>query len=197
MAELTWPTNSYPIDFELQESTSIVRGSNQYTHKIKSINTLNGLWNAAATIDKRSGDDAAATEVFVHGLRNGANTVAVPVFYRQTPQGTQTANTTLQTASLQGATSLALVSTTGLTLLAGDFLGIDNLLFRVTDNATAVANVLTVSVFPPARKAFSAGAFVQLQTPRVRMKLIEPAVPTWGRAGVLQPVTLTLQEHIA
>lgn len=197
MAEILWPTVSYPNSMELQESSTFIRGFSQYTNKSKAVDTLNATWNANATIDIRNGDAAAATEAFIHGLRSGANTVYVPVFYRMTPRGTQTANTTTSATITQGTATITLVSTTGLTLLAGDFVEIDNLLFRVTDNATAVANVLTLSVFPRARRTIAAGSFARLQSPGVRMKLIEPVSAVWARGGVLQPTSLVLQEHIA
>ena len=118
------------------------------------------------------------------------------MFHRLTPRGTQVSDSTLSSVAAQGATSLSINSLTGRTLLAGDYIGLSDLLFRVTDNATASANILTVSVFPPLRKAVASGATMRLQSPVVKMKLKAPVSPVWGRAGVLQPMEIELVEHI-
>lgn len=140
-------------------------------------------------------DTAGAWEAMVLQLRGSINHLAVYDLMRQAPRGTMRGSTTLQSGTAVGATSITITGATASpTLKAGDWLQIGtpgsspNQLVKVmTDASGSVGGVITCTVEPPLRTAFSGGATVTWDKPVAYFKLGNGAVhwnATPARPGI-------------
>ena len=191
MANYAWPSQCVPSTMQLQLSNYMLQGSSMYGRGEQTHDLMNDRWMLTANIAIKSGDDAGVTESFVNSLRGGANTVSAYHFHRPRPNGTQLATTALSSASAQGAKTFSITSVTGNTVKEGDYLSIDGLLFQVDSDATAVANILTVTTINRARRAFSSGAVVIFNQPSIRFRLTDLATISWQAGSVLSETNLS------
>lgn len=132
------------------------------------------LWSAGLEFGDMLENDAGALQTLMMQLRGRTNQLALWNFARPAPLGTMRGTMTLSADAAQGATSISITAGVGQaakTLLAGDFLGIGSGLTQqvvmVTADATSNGSgVISISIEPPLRNAFAAGAAVTWDKPK-------------------------------
>lgn len=139
-------------------------------------------------------------QAIIMQLRGKTNQLAMWNMERPVPAGTMRGAMTLSAAA-QGATSLVITASgqASKTLLAGDFIGVGSGLTQqvvmVTSDATSNASgVINVTVEPPLRNAFAAGAVVTWDKPKALFRRSD-SESTWERTpGVTRGMMLDLVE---
>lgn len=133
-------------------------------------------------------------------LRGRSNQLAMWNMERPAPAGTMRGVMTIG-ATLQGATTLLITAPgqAGKTLLAGDFVGVGSGLTQqvvmvVADAAANGSGVISVTVEPPLRNAFAAGASVTWSKPCALFRRND-SIAQWSREpGVTRGMMLDLIE---
>lgn len=134
-------------------------------------------------------------------LRGQTNQLAMWNFGRPLPKGTMRGAMTMA-AAVQGAASLAITATgqASKTLLAGDYIGVGSGLTQqvvmVTADATANASgVITVTIEPPLRNAFGAGAAVTWDRPKALFRRKQGTAAWEYEPGKVSGMSLDLIEN--
>lgn len=179
-------TISYPLTFPIQRTANFSFAMTPTVAVTKSVFTGtqqvydwgNTPWSAAFDAIARGRAEWSALAAFVAKMRGQFGTVLIGPRHAVRPAGT--CNTTGVTVGTGGAAALArALPLAGLgaskTLLAGDFIqlgsGSTARLHMVTEDATANGSGnATVSIEPPLRAAYLAGAAVTLIEPKVVMR---------------------------
>lgn len=133
------------------------------------------VWIASISIDRLpDATDAGDWKSLLMRLRGQTNQLALWDQMRPVPTGTMRGTMTLSGSHSQGATSLVIdagVGQASTTLLEGDLLGLGTgttqQVVMVTADATANGSgVITVTIEPPLRNAFSTAAAVTWDKPK-------------------------------
>jgi len=115
---------------------------------------LNDRWSCTLDLPLTEHNRAAKREAFIEAMRGQTNHTDLHHFGRPTPLGTAQSSAGLVVAAAQGAATLQIATTAGATLLAGDMLGVDDLLLRCAADCTANSNgLLTVPLTNRLRRA--------------------------------------------
>lgn len=114
------------------------------------------------------------------------------------PHGTMRGSPTLFGATAQGATSIAIATTTGNTLVAGDVIGVTTSAgvqaVTVVDDATSTGGVLTAAIEPPLRAAAANGSAIVYSKPTVVCRLTSQEWSATHRPREGQPIMLDFTE---
>jgi hypothetical protein len=121
-------------------------------------------------------------------LRTKAHRVRVWVADHSVPTGTLRGSPTLTALHGEGANAIGVQTTTGSTLLTGDFVGVTlNNNYQqlvLIHNAFTVGSVITAEITPPLRRAANGGAIVTWSKPYLDCMIVErPTFHTRGNMG--------------
>lgn len=139
-------------------------------------------------------DEAGQWAALAASLRGRVNVLWAFDPARRAPQGTLRGTLTLAAAAAIGAAALSVTGgagQAGKTLRAGDLLqlgsglGTSQLVMVLADATADGSGVVALSVEPPLRTAFSAGAAVTWDTPRAHFRLQSDALAWTYRGGGL------------
>ncbi|WP_295986474.1 hypothetical protein [uncultured Variovorax sp.] len=138
------------------------------------IDRLNDRWLVSLTLPNRLHADAAVIEAFIGALRGMTNTVLLFHYVRKVPRGSMRGAPTAQAAAA-GAQALAINTTAGATLRAGDMIGVSGLLLMAAADATANGSgVMVVPLVNCLRLAIGGGAPVTWDRPTAPFRLVSP-----------------------
>jgi hypothetical protein len=155
------------------------------------------------TLEATPGLEASGGEWKVLGLklRGKTNQLALWDLARPIPLGTMRGTMTLNSDAAQGATTLSIVASgqASKTLLMGDHLGIGTLttqqVVMVTADATGNGSgVISVTVEPPLRNAFSAGESVTWDKPKALFRRVDSKFGWQNYGAVVEGFSLDLIE---
>lgn len=141
---------------------------------VQSLPATDPLWRLTIELTQMLEADSGALKALLLRLRGGVNQLEMHDHSRPAPVGTMRGTMTLNADVSAAATTLEITAGVGQadeTLNAGDWLGIGSgttqQLVMVTADATANGSgVISVSVQPPLRNAFSAGQSVVWDAPK-------------------------------
>lgn len=185
MTVYTWPTarEFCPEGFtpRLLDNSRVVPA--MFAGSDQTIELPGAKWQFVLTMTNAESAARAAMEAWLNRLRGPAHRVNVWHLRRQVPRGTLQSNTTLAAAAEQFDTTIQANAITGLTLLAGDMLGVlledtSPALVQAVQDTVSVDGVMQVEITPPLKWSATAGAAVTVIRPMVRCRLVEsPAIP--------------------
>lgn len=206
MATITWPSTALhrPAAVEWGE-TRIVRASGGGTlgPSVQTVETpYSHRWTAVVTMRRTTKfAERAQQEALASQINTGSNRAALWHFAMPAPAGTMRGSPTVSGAHAQGATTLAIATTTGNTLVAGDMLGVTTSigaqLVRVVTGGTAAAGVLTVTIAPALRGSVSSGSAVVWDKPTALFTLTDSSWSSSFVPGEAQPLVLSFREVLA
>jgi hypothetical protein len=199
LANYLWPDEFRPNTFALERYSKAVRSRSVFGGSGQTVHLMNDRWTASMTISLMDVYRASKLEAFCNRLRRSVNTVELYHYARPAPMGTAQGAGTLTSAAVQGASSFSASIGIGETLLVGDLVGIDGLLFTVSeDTAADGSGAVTITTAEPTRRAISNGALVVLSEPKTKFRLIAGSVPIfdYGPNSVVEGVTLEFVEAI-
>lgn len=137
------------------------------------------LWSVSLTSPQMSDVNSGEWKAMLMNLRGKVNQLSLWDLGRPVPNGTMRGTMTLNVIGYQGSVALDIVASgqAGTTLLAGDLLGVGSgvtqQVVMVTANATANgSSVISVSIEPPLRNQFAAGAVVTWSKPSALFRSI-------------------------
>lgn len=190
-AEVTW---------HLQRN--LTQRRNPLTRRRKTIEHIGALWAVTLIYTPSTHADRASVEAFWNNALDADNVVSLWHHARPVPRGTLQANTTTAASAAEGASTVNITATTGLTLLAGDMFSVAltgaTQLVQVVADVTSSAGVMTaVSFVPPLVGAVSNGAAVVVNKPTALFRVEEEIVPVTYSPGFAQSFPVTLLESPA
>lgn len=149
------------------------------------------LWMVDIAIDRLPDSEAGPWKSLIMQLEGQVNQLAVWDKMRPVPLGTMRGTMVLDINAAQGAVQIVIDAGAGEaaeTLVEGDLLGLGTgttqQVVMVTGDATADVNgVITVSIQPPLRNAFTAGASVTWNKPKALFRRTNPE-SGWDYSGV-------------
>lgn len=181
MTTYTWPTTRVftAASAEWRLAPNVFLLPSQFSGHTQTVERPGARWMVRITFTPHSDADRAAVEAFLAKVRGKANRIALWHPKRPVPLGTMRGSPVLAATEPRGETSLAITTTAGATLKAGDMIKVGDSLLMVTDDATADgAGAITVSVTPGLKAQVSAGAAVSWDRPTATFILDEaPWVP--------------------
>lgn len=154
-------------------------------------------WRAQLTFAQFNAQGAVTRgrlEAFLTSLHGGGNELVLWHPNKPVPLGTLQANTTTNAAAAAGASTVLLNATTGLTLLAGDRMGIGGTIYLAAQDATSVGGVLTVPLANPLRAAVASAQAVTLLRPTLSLVPVEPWIGLPYQGAMAQPISLEMVE---
>ena len=170
MSVIALPAAFKPRTCLFTQSTNQRVSASPFGGSEQAVDMLNDRWLVSVETGPLSRIDAVAIEVFIAALRGQTNAVALYHFARPTVAGTIAGAKNLSASAAQGAASISITATG--TLVAGDMLGVGDLLLMVAQNCAAVAGVITVPLTNRLRKALSSGAAVTTTQPTANFRLL-------------------------
>lgn len=190
-AEVTW---------HLQRN--LTQRRNPLTRRRTTIEHVGALWSVTLVYTPHTHADMAAIEAFWNRASDADEVVSLWHMARPLPRGTLQANTTTAASASEGASTINITATTGLTLLAGDMFTValtgSTQLVQVVSDITSSAGVMTgVQFVPPLVGDVANGAAVVVDKPRGLFRLEEPFVPAHYVPGYAPSFPVTLLESPA
>lgn len=191
LAEVTW---------SLQRN--LTQRRNPLTRRRTTIEHAGALWAVTIVYPNNNHADAAQIEAFWNRASDADDVVSLWHMARPVPRGTLQSNTTTAAAAAEGASTVNITATTGLTLLAGDMISLAltsaTQLVQVVADVTSAAGVMTaVSFVPPLVGAVANGAAVVVDKPTGLFRLEEAFVPATYRSAYAPSFPVTLIESPA
>lgn len=164
----------------------------------QAVDLLNDRWFMTCELPEAKPANGRWREAFIESMRGQVNWVALYHFMHRQPAGTARGSQTLNASAAQGAASVVItgVSPSTGTYLAGDLIGIDNLLLRVSTDCTAVAGVITVPLANRLRRALSSSAAVTWDKPTALFRLLSSGGVDYS-PGMASAVSFEFGEYIA
>lgn len=197
MTTYAWPAWGVQR-FELRILPNLRTFVGPYTPNTQVVDLLGERWQAKVDVTLTTDPvEIAAREAFFDRLKGMAHLIAMPHLKLSAPQGTLRGTPVLQAAASQLANTVAITTTAGATLKAGDMLGIGGQLCRVMANVTADGTGLmsSVEIQPRLRVAKSAGTAVTWSAPTATFMLKSAdGVPTVWSPGFAEGPSLDLIE---
>lgn len=134
---------------------------------------INGpLWEVMISSPAMLENDSGDWQALIMQLRGQTNQLALWNTGRSTPRGTMRGTMTLNSAAVQGATSLSIIAATeaGNALVTGDLLGVGSgvtqqVVMVVVGGTADISGIINVTTEPPLRNALLLGAAVTWNKP--------------------------------
>jgi hypothetical protein len=193
-----WPVSWYPQNVEVASVPNVRVHTSPYSQDTQAIDLLGERWRIAFLLPERSEihqSIGAAREAYFTRLRGRVHRVNLPHFKRPVPRGSMRGVPVLSASVAQGASALAITTTAGATLLAGDILGLGGEWLMVADDATASGGgALAVNLSNRVRVPRAGGFGVTWQTPVLQCMLTADIVPVAYRPGATDPLQLEFME---
>lgn len=169
---IDWPTSrpfvAATFRFGLQVSEAVFRGV--YTRNTTSRNNLADRMTCVVTLAPcRDRDDQGQVEGYLFQLRSQRPWMRFGIPHRPHPRGTLRGTPTATSGAAAGATSLAITTTAGATMRAGDFLGYgsNHMLQAGINGATANGSgAMTLPLAFPLPVAISSSAALTWDNPK-------------------------------
>lgn len=198
MPTLTFPTLSRgPAQLAWSLVSKTLTHTSPLSGATRTLALPGAVWKFTAVWPALSGDERRTVEGWLAALngRAGRFTFSPPEYWL--PRGT--ARTATVAGPLQTGSTLALLTTAGATLLAGDFLQLaTGQLVRATAAATADgAGNLSVPIAPPLRTSPANGSSVTLANPKATFMLASDEAGLVIGAGGYADWTLDAVEALA
>ncbi|MGE3596636.1 MAG: hypothetical protein AB7N70_13895 [Dehalococcoidia bacterium] len=199
---ISYPTTAAFLleEFSLGLQRNIDQRRNPLTRRRKTIEHPGALWVATLVYPDNNHADRAQIEAFWNRVSDADETVLLWHIVRPSPGGTLQANTTASASAAEGASTINLNATTGLTLLAGDMFSValtagGTQLVQVVADVTSAAGVMTAVAFvPPLVGAVSNGAAVVVDKPTTPFRIEEAFVPATYRHAIAPAFPVVLIE---
>lgn len=197
MSTIAIPSWFHPESFSLYMKTVQRAHASPFGGSEQVIDLLNDRWLVSLTLPLGSYSQGARSEAFVASFRGMTNTINLYHWARPMPLGTMRGSPTCSAAS-QGAASIVLATgVAGVTLLAGDLIGVAGLLLQVANDATANgAGAMTVSLVNRLRTAITGGAAVTWDRPTVPFRMVSSATAVQYQKQFATGVSLDFAEVI-
>lgn len=196
MSSITWPAALQARAFSLTLMPVQRTHASPFGGSEQVVDLLNDRWMASLELPARRRAHGGLVDGFIAGMRGMTNTVNLWHMARPVPRGSMRGTPTLSAGVSQGAASLAITTTAGATLKAGDLLGVSSLLLMVSTDCTADgAGAITVPLANRVRKALSSGAAVTWSRPTAPFRLASRAGVGYT-PGVAGAVSLEFVEAI-
>ena len=204
MSTIVWPGAApfMAAKWESGYDANVFASQSPLSGDVQTVSVPGDRFRARVTITAGTHAERAQLEGFFASLRVSqsfsANRLQIWHLARPTPRGTISGSPTVQAVAAQLATSVAISTSAGVTLLRGDMIGFPGQTCIVTADATANGSgVLTASIAAPLRSALAIGDAVTLTQPK--MLMLVAGMPMWSYSpgGVGEQVTVDLMEVFA
>lgn len=137
MSVIALPSGFCPNSFLLRQQTAQRAFASPFGGSEQVIDLLNDRWLVSMSLPNRLHADAARVEAFIASLRGMANTVALYHWVRKQPRGTMRGTPVAWGTSAGSATLNISAHVGGVTLLAGDMIGVGDLLLQIAEDCVA------------------------------------------------------------
>lgn len=165
MTTVSWPATAVPSQFAMVLVPNNRQFRSPYSQALAGVDLLGNPWRFNLSFANQARTDGTLQALF-NSLRGAVNNLALWDMNRPAPRGTMRGSPTLAASVAQGASSISLQTTAGATLITGDKIGFQSMLFEVADPATANGSgVATVNLTSRVRKAVSSGVAVVWDKP--------------------------------
>jgi hypothetical protein len=188
VAKVTWAQQRNDIEFRSVFGAQAVEGSGP-------------LWSVTLEATPGREADSGGWQALGMQLRGRTNQLELWNHARPVPRGTMRGTMTFNADAAQGATTLSIVASgqASKTLLQGDLLGIGiNLtqqVVMVVEGATSDGSgIISVTVEPPLRNAFSASEVITWNKPKALFRRVNSRFGWDTHASVTEGFTLDLLE---
>lgn len=197
MSAITWPAGLRARGFQIALLTNQRAHASPFGGSEQVVDMLNDRWKISFELSARRRVDGGLVEGFIASLRGMSNTVALWHMARPVPKGTMRGSPVLAGAHAQGVATLAITTTAGATLKAGDMLGVGGLLVMVATDCTANgAGAISVPIVNRLRAAQADLAAVTWDKPTAPFRKVGDAGVGYS-PGVAGGVTLEFVEAIS
>jgi hypothetical protein len=159
------------------------------------------LWSVTLEAVPGRESDGGGWQALGMQLRGRTNQLALWSHARPVPRGTMRGTMTLNSGASQGATTLSIVASgqASKTLLRGDLLGIgvnltQQVVMVVEDATSNGSSIISVTVEPPLRNAFSAGEAITWNKPKALFRRVNSRFAWETHASVTEGFVIELLE---
>lgn len=197
MATITLPAWFRASSFALRQSTNQRVFASPFGGSEQAVDLLNDRWLVSMTLPPRRSFSGAALEALLASFRGQTNTCNLWHMQRPVPRGTMR-GTPITNPSVQGADAIILgTGVAGVTLMAGDMIGIDGMLLQVREDAFADGvGAMHVKFVNRLRRAVASGLPVVWDRPTAPFRLMTNASVLY-QPGYAEGVSLDFAEAIA
>lgn len=175
MSTITLPPQFKPRTCRLEMAVNQRVGASPFGGSEQAVDMLNDRWLLTCALPPSTSLAYGAwAEAFKEAMRGQVNNVRLWHFARPQPRGTARGTMLLSAAVAQGASVLPIdgISPSSGTLLAGDMLGVGDMLYRVAADVTASGGAASVSITGRVRSALADNAPVTWDKPTTFFRLL-------------------------
>lgn len=193
MATLTYPGGRLfvPARMQIWCEPNVLMSQAPLTKSTRRLSLTGAPWRMvtafAPCASRADVDDQAQREAWFNYLGGRENLAALWHFKRPAPLGTMRGSPTIASTAAKGATSIAITTTAGATVRAGDMLGMGSggQLVQVREDATADgAGAMTVNIVPKLRAQVAAATAVIWDKPTATFMCLSAGVPIGYSPGI-------------
>lgn len=198
MATIALPSTFRPETFSMRLSTNQRTFASPFGGSEQTVDLLNDRWTISMTLPRRGSDDQASIEAFMNAMRGMTNTCNLYHMQRKVPRGTMRGSPVLAAPASQGSDTFVIApGVAGVTLLAGDMIGVDGLLLQVREDAIADGlGAMPVKFVNKFRKAIPYLAPVVWDKPTAPFRMLSTGSVNY-QPGYADGVSLDFAEVIA
>ena len=193
---ISWPTTRefQPSRLQWGVSTSRTAWASVYTGQTQRISHLADRLRVTVELPLVLRDLAGAREAYFMAASAAGNWIRVWHFQRPAPMGTLRGTPVTSAAAAAGAREIAITTTAGATLSAGDVLGVANQLVQVAYGGAVAdgAGAMVVPLVLPLRRALSSGAAVEWDKPTGTFQILS-LDPTFDYAAPAMQMGLSVE----
>lgn len=220
MSVFDWPATLKPASMSFGLTKRTVQSRSTYSSKLQTIDLVAEYLSVSISLPPIMPNQSGAREAFLARLAGGTNWVRVVHATRQIPAGSMRGSPVTGVSMNRGDLTITINSTSGSTLMAGDFISIGGQLFMVADDVSSTdgglvtdgsGNVLigsdgfafvdssspgtlVVPVVNRVRKSTAAGAAVLWDRPTATFIMPATSVAAVYQPGYTDAITVDLEE---
>jgi hypothetical protein len=165
MTEVPFPSSVSVGRFSLRMICDIRHNESPFGGGDNVVDMLGDYWEASVSINWKRSRDTGELEAFLSRMSTGVCFTKFGHLARPAPHGTLTSSTGTLFPALKHSDSVTVQATNGTTLLAGDMVSVDGLLFQLAEDAVASSDQMVLFFVNRLRRDIAAFSTVDLSAP--------------------------------
>lgn len=166
MALYAWPDSLTPASASWGIQKAGVQFRSPFAGSVEAVEFPGQYWRVSVTLPQAKLRNGGEAEAFFARLAGGVERVLVPYWPRQQPRGTLRGSQAVSVAAARGDLTLSISAAAGMTLRAGDMIGVGAQLFQCFQDCVS-NGTLTVPLVNRVRGFIAVGTVVVWDRPTV------------------------------
>lgn len=200
MAVIDWPASYLPQTAQIALQRSVRQFRSPHNGSLQAVGYMAERWQLSFVLPPRPIGAGGAIEALLFQLTGGVDRVRCWHFGRPQPAGTLRGSPVVATGAVRGDTTLAITTTAGATVKAGDMLAValaaggTQLIQMAADGMANGSGALTLALVTHIRNTVNVGAAITWNRPTAEFVMPASRAAASYRPGVQEGAVFELDE---